>query len=154
VRISFISSSCLVEKEGNIHKEEWISDQVGDDNRVFMPKPNLFTVIPNAVRNLILVIPECIYRESRVSTNPGFPVKLGMTEKSTDMIVELSFPRKRESRREWISIFMGMTKEEVIPAKAGIQRIQEEWIPLKKGMTENPGSRIKCGMTKSGSAGL
>ena len=28
----------------------------------------------------------------------GFPVKPGMTEKSTDMTVELSFPRKRESR--------------------------------------------------------
>jgi len=42
-----------------------------------------------------------------------------------------------------------MTKEEVIPAKAGIQSIhKEEWIPFYKGMTENPGFRIKCGMTK------
>jgi hypothetical protein len=53
------------------------------------------------------------------------------------------------TKRNGSPIRSGMTKEEVIPAKAGIQSIhKEEWIPFYKGMTENPGFRIKCGMTK------
>jgi hypothetical protein len=61
-----------------------------------------------------------------------------MTEKSTDMTVELSFPRKRESRREWIPIFMGMTKR-------GKRNDKKEWIPDQVGDDKRRGHSRESG---------
>ena len=93
---------------------------------------------------------------TRGDTLPVMPTPSFVMPSKARHLLFVSFPRKRESRKKWIPIFMGMTKKLsflrflfVIPAKAGIQSIyKEEWIPFYKGMTEeNPGSPIRSGMT-------
>ena len=61
----------------------------------------------------------CHSRESGNPDRAGSRIKCGMTE-------EGAFPRKRESRSNWIPSQAGDDKECVIPVKTGIQ---SEWIP-------------------------
>jgi len=49
-------------RESTAFIKEWIPDQVGDDSRI--------------------VIPECIYRESRAFKRSGSPIRSGMTKEN------------------------------------------------------------------------
>ena len=81
----------------------------------------------------------------RMTGGDGSRIKCGMTK-------NVSFPRKRESRQDWIPSQAGDDGGDGSRIKCGMTEgvdPQSEALRFRLRMTGGDGSRIKCGMTKN-----